>query len=75
MSEIFTTTIDPDTGRVDVPMNLTLEWFDRFREGIVGIVTLVPAELGDGTWTFTVEDVPAVNEAAIQAAAEREDEE
>lgn len=66
----YITTIDADTGRVDVPMNMSLEWFDRFREGIVGIITLVPADCDDGTWTLTVQDVPAVNEAAIRAAEE-----
>ena len=75
MIETFTTTIDADTGRVDLPMNMSLEWFDKFREGVVGIITLVPAGEGDGCWTLLFQESPDVVKSAILAAEREEDEE
>lgn len=74
----FITTIDADTGRVDVPLNIDLEWFDALRNGIVGIITLVPSEDEQGTWMLEVEQAPAVMAAHIEQAeveAEAETEE
>jgi hypothetical protein len=71
----YITTIDADTGRVDLPMNMSLDWFDKFRQGYVGVITLIPAEDGDGCWTLFVQEAPDVVQAAVAAAEREEDDE
>lgn len=59
------TVIDPDTGSVELPLHLSLEWFDKFRSGVVGVITLTPDE--EGGWTCLIQ--PA--QGMIDAAAEK----
>lgn len=58
------TWIDPDTGQVELPLHLSLEWFDKMRQGVVGVVTLQPS--GEGGWTFLIQPGQGMIDVAVE---------
>lgn len=58
------TWVDPDTGSVELPLHLTLEWFDKFRRGVVGVFTLTAD--GEGGWTIIIQPAQGMIDQAVE---------
>ena len=65
------TWIDPDTGSVELPLHLALEWFDKFRQGVVGVITLIPDQ--EGGWTMTIGPAEGMIDAAVEKVRQQQD--
>ena len=73
MADVFDTpltVIDPDTRAVELPLHLNLEWFDKLRGGVVGVITLMPDE--DGGWTFHIGPAQGMIDQAAAEVARRQ---
>ena len=64
------TTIDASTGEVNLCLSMNLEWFDLFRQGVVGICWLVPHPDGSGAWAVQYRQSPPVTAAHVEEAKE-----
>jgi len=64
-SETPLTVIDPDTQAVELPLHVNLEWFDKLRSGVVGVVTLVPDQ--EGGWTILIQPAQGMVDQAVEA--------
>ena len=65
------TIIDPDTRAVELPLHVNIEWFDKLRSGVVGVVTLVPDE--EGGWTILIQPAQGMVDQAVEALKQQGD--
>jgi hypothetical protein len=66
------TWIDPETMLVELPLRLSMEWFDNLRNGVVGIISLHPSD--GGVWTLHIGEAQGALEVALSAKKKAEEE-
>lgn len=67
------TWINPDELLVELPVCISLEWFDNMRKGVVGVITLIPNGLG--AWTFTFSHPQGMIDQAVETVRRCQQEE